>query len=306
MTECSKLSHISDLVLAPAKPIGIVGVGLLGSAIAQKLVRSGRKVSGFDLNPFQVEAVEVMASLNDLLGHADVIMLCLPNSSVALQLIRENLDKFCSGQIVLDATTGKPEEMEQLSANLSDVGVHYLEANVAGSSELMREGKAAMFFGGESVIFESLKPLIHDLTSKPFYLGGVGAASRFKLVHNMILGLHRMVLAEGLAFADVLGIDPMKTLEVLKQTPAVSGVMESKGERMVRGNFEPPQARLSQHFKDVRIMLEEAKSKGLNIPLSSLHAELLKQAEQMGLGQMDNSSVAALYRHQSKGGTDHG
>ena len=163
-----------------------------------------------------------------------------------------------------------------------------------------------MFFGGESVVFESLKPLIHDLTSKPFYLGGVGAASRFKLVHNMILGLHRMVLAEGLAFADVLGIDPVKALEVLRQTPAASGVMESKGERMVRGNFEPPQARLSQHLKDVRIMLEEATSKGLNVPLSSLHAELLEQAEQLGLGQMDNSSVAALYRHQSKGGTDHG
>ena len=306
MTECSKLSHISDVLSAPAKPVGVVGVGLLGSAIAQRLVRCGWKVSGFDLNPFQVEAVEVMASFNDLLGHTDVMVLCLPNSSVALQLVQKNLLEYCPGQIVLDATTGKPEEMEQLSANLSDVGVHYLEANVAGSSELMREGEAAMFFGGESVVFESLKPLIQNLTSKPFYLGAVGAASRFKLVHNMILGLHRMVLAEGLAFADVLGVDPVKALEVLKQTPAASVVMESKGERMVQGNFEPPQARLSQHLKDVKIMLEEANSKGLNVPLTSLHAELLMQAEQLGLGQMDNSSVAALYRHQSREGTDHG
>lgn len=306
MTECSKIAHMSDLISKTTKRIGVVGVGLLGSAMAQRLVLGGWKMLGFDLKSYHVDGVGVMASLGELVRQADVILFCLPKSSVTLQLILENQESFSPGQIVLDATTGSPEQMERVSAHLSEIGVPYMEANVAGSSDLMRRGEAAMFFAGDAKVFDSLNPLIQHLTSKPFYLGGVGAASRFKLVHNMILGLHRMVLAEGLAFADALGIDSLKALEVLKQTPAASGVMESKGERMVHGQFEPPQARLSQHLKDVKIMLEEAEKKGLKVPLTSLHAELLQQAEQLGLGKMDNSAVAALYRNQKEDGADHG
>jgi 3-hydroxyisobutyrate dehydrogenase-like beta-hydroxyacid dehydrogenase len=94
--------------------------------------------------------------------------------------------------------------------------------------------------------------LFEAISKHWFHLGSVGAGSRFKLVHNMVLGLNRLVLAEGLEFARSLGMDGAKTLEILKQTPAYSTVMESKGDRMVNRDFENPQARLSQHLKDVR------------------------------------------------------
>lgn len=301
-----KKIHMSDLISTTSKKIGVAGVGLLGSAAAQRLVQSGWSVSGFDLKEFRVDGVKVMASFEELIRRSDVILFCLPNSGISLQLVLECLESFRPGQIILDATTGKPQQMERISTHFSNAKVHYMEANVAGSSDMMRRGDASMFFAGDATIFESLQPLIEKLTCKPFFLGPVGAASRFKLVHNMIMGLHRLVLAEGLAFAEVLGIDPSNALEVLKQTPAASEVMTTKGERMVRKQFDPPQARLSQHLKDVRIMLEEAEKLGLEVPLTSLHADLLGQAEQLGLGQMDNSSVAALYRTYNQQEGDHG
>ena len=297
---------MSDIIATDTCRIGVVGVGLLGGAVAQRLIKTGWNVVGYDPKPFQVEKLRVCASFSELLKEVNVIIFCLPNSSISLQLTHDNLAVFTSNQIVLDATTGRPEEMEKVDLLLSERGVRYMESNVAGSSEMMLDGDASMFFGGEVGVFHSLSSLINCLTRKPFHLGAVGAASRFKLVHNMILGLHRVVLAEGLAFAEALGIEPSHALKVLKQTPAASEVMTSKGERMVRKLFHPPQARLSQHLKDVRIMLDQAAKVGMKVPLTSLHAELLGQAEQQGLGQMDNSSVAALYQsHHQKGG-DHG
>ncbi len=129
------------------------------------------------------------------------------------------------------------------AAALTDVGVEYVEATVAGSSDQMRDGVATLFLGGNSQIVDQLQPIFEMLTDKSFRLGTIGSASRMKLVHNLVFGLHRAVLAEGLTFAKGLGIDPSDALQILRQTPAASEVMETKGERMVSGDFAP-QARL--------------------------------------------------------------
>ena len=147
---------------------------------------------------------------------------------------------------------------------------------------------------GKACLF--LKPLLAAITSKHFHLGPVGTASRFKLVHNLVLGLHRAVLAEGLEFAESLGFDQEVTLEILKQTPAQSGVMETKGRRMVERDYGL-QARLSQHLKDVRLILAEAERAGTNTPLSRIHKTLLEQAEELGFGDADNSAVMEAFRH---------
>jgi 3-hydroxyisobutyrate dehydrogenase-like beta-hydroxyacid dehydrogenase len=127
----------------------------------------------------------------------------------------------------------------------------------------------------------------------------VGTASRFKLVHNLVLGLNRAVLAEGLSFAKVLGFDPERVLEILKETPACSKVMESKGRKMVSGD-RAPQARLSQHLKDVRLIVAAAEQRGLPIPLSRVHQQLLERAERLGFGDADNSAVIEAYRPGSE------
>ena len=95
-----------------------------------------------------------------------------------------------------------------------------------------------------------------------------------KLVNNLVLGLNRVALAEGLVFAKAIGLDPARTLDVLKEGNSYSGVMDTKGRKMIDGDFSL-QAKLSQHAKDVRIILEEARRGGVSLPLSELHLELL-------------------------------
>jgi 3-hydroxyisobutyrate dehydrogenase-like beta-hydroxyacid dehydrogenase len=115
-----------------------------------------------------------------------------------------------------------------------------------------------------------------------------------KLVVNLVLGLNRAVLAEGLSLARACGLDLPETLRVLRAGAAYSRVMDSKGPKMIAGEFQP-QARLSQHLKDVRLILAEAERAGALVPLSRLHRDLLEAVEAGGWGEEDNAAVIRAF-----------
>ena len=116
-----------------------------------------------------------------------------------------------------------------------------------------------------------------------------------KLTTNLALGLHRAALAEALAFAGALGLDLDLALTVLRESSSYSRVMDVKGHKMLRRDYTP-QARLSQHLKDVRLLLEAGAAAGLELPLSDLHRRLLERAEAAGLGGLDNSAIMEVFR----------
>ena len=281
--------------------VGLIGVGLLGSALANRLIDSGIRVHGFDTNEKQLESLKQSGGIPfdspmEVVQNCNVLILSLPSSDVVLSLIQQLRNDFEPSQIVIDTTTGDPQQMVAISQSLAELGVSYLEATVAGSSSQVTTGEVALLLGGDTEVVERVKPLLTAITSKHFHLGPAGTASRFKLVHNLVLGLHRAVLAEGLVFAESLGFDQEVALDILNQTPAHSGVMETKGRRMVKRDYGL-QARLSQHLKDVRLILAEAERAGTKTPLSQIHKTLLEQAEALGFGDADNSAVMEAFRH---------
>ena len=117
-----------------------------------------------------------------------------------------------------------------------------------------------------------------------------------KLVLNLVLGLNRAVLAEGLSFARSSGIDPALALEILKAGPAYSKAMDVKGQKMLSEDFTP-EARLSQHLKDVRLILDQARQQGRMLPLSEVHRTLLEKAETAGYGAADNSAIVKAFEY---------
>lgn len=277
------------------EPIGIIGLGLLGAAIAERLNKAGHQLYGFDPRRPEGRPVEICPDASLVFAKCSRVVLSLPTSCDSAAVVDEVESALRPGQVILDTTTGAPEEMVGLAERLQARDVHYLEANVAGSSVLLRDGEAALFIGGEETIATELMPLLADLTNGAHYLGPVGTASRFKLVHNLILGLNRAVLAEGLQFAEALGFEGSKALSVLRQTAAASVAMKTKGERMTERRYDPPQARLKQHLKDVRLMLDEAERSGAKTPLTALHRELLEHTEELGFGEADNSAIIEAF-----------
>jgi 3-hydroxyisobutyrate dehydrogenase-like beta-hydroxyacid dehydrogenase len=116
-----------------------------------------------------------------------------------------------------------------------------------------------------------------------------------KLVTNLVLGLNRAALAEGLVYAASQGISPSAALEVLRGSPAYSRQMDTKGSKMLASDYTV-QARLTQHLKDVRLILETAAQSGLSLTLTAAHQQLLERAEILGFGAADNSAVIEAVR----------
>jgi 3-hydroxyisobutyrate dehydrogenase-like beta-hydroxyacid dehydrogenase len=273
--------------------IGIAGCGLLGSALAERYLAAGFRVLGFDIDAATLARFsgERAASLQDL-RECVRIVLCLPNSHISAEVLAE-LDPRAES-IVIDSTTGDPDEMRGFANTLAARGVSYLDATVGGSSKQVRAGEAIAIVGGEASVFEACRPLFEAFAARTFHVGEAGSGARMKLVLNLVLGLNRAVLAEGLRFAKSSGIDPALALEILKAGPAYSKAMDVKGLKMLSEDFTP-EARLSQHLKDVRLILDQARQQGRPLPLSELHRTLLEKAEDAGFGAADNSAIVKAF-----------
>jgi 3-hydroxyisobutyrate dehydrogenase-like beta-hydroxyacid dehydrogenase len=279
--------------------IGIVGLGLLGSAIAERLLDFGFAVTGWDIDPQRrsehlSRGGLVATSAKELFSASPRVLLSLPTSEVVAQVLRECDSALRPGLVIIDTTTGDPESSAALGADLAQRGVHYLDATVAGSSTQARAGEVVLMVGGEPAMFAACHDLFAHLGERAFHVGGWGSGARMKLVVNLVLGLNRAVLAEGLSFALAQGIDPRLALEVLQSGAAYSQVMDVKGDKMLREDFSP-QARLAQHLKDVRLILAAGKSTRAELPLSTLHGQLLNALVAAGYGESDNSSIIKAF-----------
>jgi 3-hydroxyisobutyrate dehydrogenase-like beta-hydroxyacid dehydrogenase len=276
--------------------VGLVGIGLMGSALAERLIDGGMTVLGYDINPSRCELLaalggEPVDGAPAVARHCDQIVLSLPDSSV----VEETLAVIGGGgltadRVIVDTTTGDPLDAAAFGDRLAGRGGAYLDATISGSSAQVRAGNVTVMVGGPEPAFSQCRPLFGTFARNMFHIGPCGSGSRMKLLTNLVLGLNRAALAEGLAFARAMGIDPAQALSMLRESMAYSRIMDTKGQKMVSGDFEPD-ARLSQHLKDVRLILEAAGEAGARLPLSRTHQTLLETAEAAGLGPLDNSAI---------------
>jgi len=275
-----------------AEAVGLIGIGLLGSALSQRLRDAGFSVTGFDIDPARggnaASAAEVASSCRR-------ILLSLPDSKVVAGVLDEIEVHLAGGAIIADTTTGDPEEMAAFGARLAERGVRYLDATVAGSSRQVLAGEAMVIAGGDKSALEACAPLFACFARQTFHAGPAGAGARMKLVLNLVLGLNRAVLAEGLSLAERCGVDPAAALEILKAGPAYSRVMDTKGRKMLASDFTP-EARLAQHLKDVRLILDMGRRTGARLPLSELHEKLLAALAGGGFAGADNSAIIQAFR----------
>jgi 3-hydroxyisobutyrate dehydrogenase-like beta-hydroxyacid dehydrogenase len=290
-------------------PIGLIGIGLLGSALAERMLAAGMTLVGYDRDPAACQRLlrlggEAMDTAGQVASRCRTLVLCLPDSSVVRSVVESLGESLTADVLLIDATTGDPDETAALAQRLAGRGIGYVDATIAGSSDQARRGEAVILSGGEAETITRARPVLDTWSSKLFHVGPPGSGARMKLVVNLVLGLNRAVLAEGLSLARTCGIDPAAALEVLKATPAYSTAMDAKGPKMISGDFTPV-ARLAQHLKDVRLIRELALRHRAATPLSDIHEELLARGVELGLGDADNSAIIRVFawiadsRHQA-------
>ncbi len=287
--------------------IGLIGLGLVGSAIAERLKANRFNVVGFDIDRAKCDQLEQLGGQSadspaQVAEEAGRIILSLPDTDAVLQVVEGPggiLEAKKVPAYIVDTTTGEPDKTAALAKRLAGRCIYFLDAPFSGSSRQVREKEVTFMVGGEKAAYEKCVDIFKTLGAKVFYLGASGNGSRAKLAGNLILGLNRLALAEGLVFAAKLGLEPRAFLELLKVTPAYSAAMNVKGKKMLEGDFTP-QARLRQHHKDVSIILKYAENSGQELPLSQRHLEILEKAIEAGDGELDNSAVIREIERRGK------
>ena len=283
---------------ASRQRVGVIGLGLMGTAISQRLLEFNYVPVLWNRTPEKAEPLLNRGAIwsDNPLSECDRVIVSLYSSDVVEEVLRQMMSGCVrSKQIIIDTTTGNPNDSINLAKSLSAVGAAYLDAPISGSSEQTRRGEATALVSGDRAAFEACDDLWPVLSGNVFYVGSSGNAARMKLVSNLVLGLNRAALAEGLVFAESLGIDLTTALEVLRGSAAYSRQMDTKGQKMIGRDFSV-QARLSQHLKDVRLILDAAATSGTQLSLLDTHRQILEQAESMGLGELDNSAVIEAIR----------
>jgi 3-hydroxyisobutyrate dehydrogenase-like beta-hydroxyacid dehydrogenase len=278
--------------------VGLIGLGLMGGELAGRFRVGGLRVVGYDLRDECRQRLaelggEPAGSVREVFAAARLVVFSLPNSDAVAGVIGE-AGELVRGASIIDTTTGDPDATAALGERLAAAGAGYLDATLTGSSRVARAGELVVTAGGQAEEFRHAEPLFRLIARKWCHVGPWGSGARTKLVVNLVLGLNRAVLAEGLAFARRCGLDLPAVLVVLRSGAAYSAVMDAKGGKMIAADFAT-EARLAQHLKDVRLILAAGAKVEAALPLSELHERLLADLVERGLGECDNSSVIRAF-----------
>ena len=285
------------------KRIGFVGLGLMGSGMARNLISAGFPLIGYDIDGEKVEAIVEagggkVESLEQMPAQVDVIILSLPNSHVVNAAVKDSLRLFETGRrglILIDTTTADPILSEELATQLREKGIEMLDATISGTSKMCSEREITFMVGGREEVFRECEDIFAALGKGTSFMGKNGSGALTKLIVNLVLGLNRMVLAEGLALTKRLGMDQHRILQVLKMSAAYSKAMDMKGTRMIEQDFLPPEGKLAFHLKDVQLILDLGKRSHFPLLLSSLHAQALASEVAKGRGEWDNADIISFY-----------
>lgn len=287
-------------------PVAIVGIGLMGEVFAKRLLDAGIPVVGYDVDPARRARLDELGgrsltSLADLArAPSRCILLAVFNTDQVEDVVENHLLPALgegSGRIVMCMSTCDPDRIETLGSRVVPRGIRFLDSPVSGTSEQVRQGDGVGLIGGEAAAADEVKDVLVALFARCFPVGRIGDGGRAKLAVNLILGLNRLALAEGLVFAERMGLDPAAFLNVARGSASYSQVMDTKGDKMVRGDFAP-EGRARQTLKDARLMLAQGEAIGQRLVSLQVHADVLDACVQAGEGDLDNSVIIQEVRRR--------
>jgi 3-hydroxyisobutyrate dehydrogenase-like beta-hydroxyacid dehydrogenase len=288
-----------------SSPVAIIGLGLMGEVYAQRLLDAGIAVSGYDIDPARRARLKEIggqpaATIAELAKPASCIIVAVFSTAQVEDVIEDHLLPALgdgSSKIVLVMSTVDPDQVAALAARVVPRGIRYLDVPVSGTSDQVRRGDGVALIGGDKAIADAVAPIFDALFAHRFHVGKIGDGGRAKLAVNLILGLNRLALAEGLVFAERMGLDAAAFLEVAKGSASYSQVMETKGPKMVRGDFSP-EGRVKQTLKDAHMMLNQGEALGQPLKSLEVHADVLEACVKAGEADLDNSAIIKEVRRR--------
>ena len=286
--------------------VGLVGLGLVGTSLAKRLLGAGIKVTGFDIDVARREAFAALggsavATVGEVASACPRIISAVFNTEQLADVIEAEggvIDVVAgASRTILNVTTSDPDKVAALSARIAPKGVTLLEVPISGTSEQIVQGDGVGLIGGNPAAAEACSNILDAICPKRYFTGAVGNGAKTKLAVNLILGLNRAALAEGLVFAERLGLDPRAFLDVARGSAAYAQIMDVKGEKYITRDYHP-HGKIVQHLKDVHMMVDYAHRAGQALPLMEVVQKLLEGNIEHGEGDFDNCAVIEEVRRR--------
>ncbi len=278
--------------------IGFIGLGMMGNPMVRRLLGAGYTVTGFDVVPEKVRALERQgmrpaASARQVAEHADIIitMLLKPEQIEANLFGPQGIVAAKRrGIIHVDMSTMSPQAQQGWAQRLKRHGIEKLDAPVSGTTPQAEQGILTVMVGGERQVFEQARHVFAPLSRHQYYIGGHGMGAWMKVVTNHLLNVNVATLAEGLLLGQRAGIEREFMLQVLGASLASSRALDVKGRKFIERDFAP-EGKVEIYCKDLGLILGSGRQLGLTMPMTATALELFKKTAAAGMAELDCVAV---------------
>ncbi|MCW8305835.1 NAD(P)-binding domain-containing protein [Acidiphilium sp. PA] len=283
--------------------IAVIGLGSMGFGMAVSLVRAGFAVVGYDVVAANAQRLadaggDVAATPAAAAAGADAVV-CVVVNAAQTEAILFGADgcaaTMAPGAVFISCATMAPDAVRALAARLEAQGAHYLDAPISGGAARAAEGKLTVLASGSAAAFARARPVLQALAATLHELGdapGIGAG--FKMVNQLLAGVHIAAACEAVAFGASLGLDLRKLYEVITGSAGNSWMFENRVPHILDADYAPRSA-VNIFTKDLGIVLDMARSAPLAVPMAGSALQLFLMTAAAGMGRDDDASVARLF-----------
>jgi putative dehydrogenase len=284
--------------------IGIIGLGIMGSEMAETLLRNGHRVVGYDITPAAKQRLKkaggkIMPSATEVANAADVVIVSL-STTAALDNTVERLAAAkprvgANRLVVIETSTLPLEDKLRAMKTLQRAGITLLDCPISGTAARMKDRAWTVFCSGPKPAVKRIQPLLHAFTDNVPNVGTFGNGTKMKFAANHLVAIYNVACAESVTLARKLGLDPQDVLDLFGPSPVIgTGVMRLRMPFMIKREYSPATMKVEVWQKDMQVIGDMAKSVDCPTPLFSACAPIYSAAMAQGLAQQDTASVSEV------------
>jgi putative dehydrogenase len=286
-----------------ARRAAVIGLGSMGLGMAQSLLRHGFAVAGFDVSQAATERLvqsggTVASSPADAVRDAEAVVAAVVNAAQTEAVLfgtQGCADAMQEGAVFISSATMAPDMARTLAARLEATGRHYLDAPMSGGAARAADGTLTMLASGSPAAFERARPALDAMTGTLYELGAAaGQGAAFKMVNQLLAGVHIAAACEAVAFASRQGLDLARVYEVITKSAGNSWMFENRIPHVLDGDYAPRSA-INIFTKDLGIVIDMAREAQFPVPIAGAALQMYLMTAAAGMGRDDDASVARLY-----------
>ena len=296
--------------MSTASRVGIIGLGVMGSAYARNLRKAGFEVTGYDPMPASMEALTSCGGIaasdpQTVVTNSDVVLLALPSARTLEQTISEIIPALHTRHILAEMSTLPVDAKEDARSQVATAGAILLDCPVSGTGAQAANADLAVYASGDKAAVDQIRPIFAGLARDVRYVGSFGAGMKLKYVANLLVSIHNLAAAEALLLAEKSGLDLQMVYDAISSGSGAgnSRMFEVRGPLMVEGRYEPATMSMGLYQKDLALIMDHARQVDCPVPLMSATLPFYSAAMAQGRAREDTAALFAVLQQLSTKGT---